>query len=112
MELNEPVTYEDKKAMHSFFFESEQGELFRQILKDMQTERLEVAQTAYLHIANPNEQIVANVNQATGIKAVLDFIDSIHNEVENKRKEEEKKQSEWENSNSNRQASLSKLNIT
>lgn len=91
MELNEPITYEQKKAMHSFFFESEQGELFRQILKDMQAERLDVAQTAYLKFQMPNEQISANANQAGGIKAVIDFIDSIHSEVENKRKEEEKK---------------------
>lgn len=112
MVLNEPLSYEDKKAMHTFFFESEEGELFRKLAEDMRQERLSVAQTAYLHVAQPNEQIAANVNQATGIKAVLDFIDSIHNEVEAKKKGEDQKQSEWENSNSNRQASLSKLNIT
>lgn len=111
MELNEPLSYEDKKKMYSFFFESEEGELFRKLAEDMRQERLSVAQTAYLHVAQPNEQIAANVNQATGIKAVIDFIDSIELEVKEKRKGE-KEQSEWENSNSNRQASLSKLNIT
>lgn len=95
MELNEPLSYEDKKRMYSFFFESEEGELFRKLAEDMRQERLSVAQTAYLHVAQPNEQIAANVNQATGIKAVIDFIDSIELEVKEKRKGE-KEQSEWE----------------
>lgn len=109
MELNEPISYEDKKRMHSFFFESEEGQLFRKIVKDMQEDRLNVAQTAYLKLQMPNEQIVAAVNQASGIKEIIDFIDSIEAEVKAHKKQEEQKQSEWENSNSNRQASLSKL---
>lgn len=111
MALNEPLSYEDKKKMYSFFFESEEGELFRKLVEDMRQERLSVAQNAYLKLPQPNEQIAANVNQATGIQAIIDFIDSIEREVKEKRKGEQK-QSEWENSNSNRQASLSKLNIT
>lgn len=87
MEFNEPISYEDKKRLHSFFFESEEGELFRKLLKDMQEERLDIAQSAYLKLQMPNEQIAANVNQAGGIKAVIDFIDSIDNEVKNKKKE-------------------------
>ena len=90
MEFNEPISYEDKKRLHSFFFESEEGELFRKLLKDMQEERLDVAQTAYLNLQLPNEQIVANVNQAGGIKAVIDFIDSINIEVKEKKKQSEK----------------------
>ena len=87
MELNDPITLDDKKRLHSFFFESEEGELFRKLLKDMQEERLDIAQSAYLKLQMPNEQISANVNQAGVIKAVIDFIDSIDNEVKNKKKE-------------------------
>ena len=81
MELNEPISYEDKKRMYTFFFESEEGELFRKIVKDMHEDRLTVAQTAYLKLQMPNEQIVAAVNQASGIKEIIDFIDSIDAEV-------------------------------
>lgn len=92
MELKKHIIeYNEKKAMHTFFFESDEGKLFYEILKDMQSERLDVAQSAYLTMIQPNEQIIANVHQAGGIKAVIDFIDSIHNEVEAKKKEEEKK---------------------
>lgn len=101
MENNEPITYEQKKAMHSFFFESEEGKLFVKTLKDMQTHCLDQAMYTV-----QNEIVAANVHQAGGIKAVIDFIDTIHNEVEAHKKGEQK-QSEWENSNSNRQASLS-----
>ena len=81
MELNEPISYEDKKRMYTFFFDSEEGELFRKIIKDMQEDRLNVAQTAYLKLQMPNEQIAAAVNQASGIKEIIDFIDSIDAEV-------------------------------
>jgi len=88
--LKEPLSYTDKKGMYTFFFESEEGELFRQLLKDMQEERLNLAQSAYLKLQMPNEQIVANVNQAGGIKAVIDFIDSIEVEVKEHKKGEQK----------------------
>ena len=81
MELNEPISYEDKKRMYTFFFDSDEGELFRKIIKDMQEDRLTVAQTAYLKLQMPNEQIAAAVNQASGIKEIIDFIDSIDAEV-------------------------------
>lgn len=91
MELNEPITYEDKKRWHSFFFESEDGELFRKLLKDMQTERLNYAQDMCMKLQNPNEQIAANVNQAGGIKLVIDFLDSIDAEVKEHKKKEGQK---------------------
>ena len=88
--LKEQPSYTDKKGMYTFFFESEEGKLFRQLLKDMQEERLDLAQTAYLKLQMPNEQISANVNQAGGIKAVIDFIDSIEAEVKEHKKGEQK----------------------
>ena len=90
MELNDPITLDDKKRLYAFFFESEEGELFRKILRDMQEERLDIAQSAYLKLQMPNEQIAANVNQAGGIKAVIDFIDSINIEVKENKKQSEK----------------------
>ena len=90
MELNDPITLDDKKRLYAFFFESEEGELFRKLLKDMQEERLDIAQSAYLKLQMPNEQIAANVNQAGGIKAVIDFIDSINIEVKENKKQSEK----------------------
>ena len=90
MELNDPITLDDKKRLYAFFFESEEGELFRKILRDMQEERLDIAQSAYLKFQMPNEQISANVNQAGGIKAVIDFIDSINIEVKENKKQSEK----------------------
>ena len=91
MELNEPIKYEDKRGMFSFFFESEDGELFRKVLKDMHSGELDLAQGAYLHYQCPNEQTVGAVNRAAGIKSVIDFIDSIEAEVKAKRKGEEQK---------------------
>lgn len=91
MELNEPLSYEDKKRMYSFFFESEEGELFRKLLKDMHSLELDIAQGAYRNYQLPNEQIVGAVSRAAGIKNVTDFIDSIEREVKEKRKGEEQK---------------------
>lgn len=91
MEHNEPISYEDKRGMYSFFFESEDGELFRKILKDMHSNELDIAQGAYLKLQCPNEQIAGAVNRAAGIKSVLDFIDSIDAEVKAKRKGEDQK---------------------
>lgn len=91
MVLNEPLSYEDKKAMHTFFFESEEGKLFRETLEYMKEHCFDLAVKTI-----QNEAVAANVHQAGGIKAVLDFIDSIHNEVEAKKKGEDQKQSEWE----------------
>lgn len=90
MELNEPLSYEDKRRMYSFFFESEDGELFRKLLKDMHSGELDVAQGAYLKLQCPNEQIVGAVNRAAGVKSVLDFIDSIEAEVKAHKKGEQK----------------------
>lgn len=89
MELNEPLSYEDKKKMYSFFFESEGGELFLKLIKDMRLEALETAESVYLKLQCPNEQIAANVGRASGIKSVIDFIDSINVEVKAHKKKGE-----------------------
>lgn len=81
--LNEPLSYEDKKAMHTFFFESEEGKLFRETLEDMKEHCFDLAVKTI-----QNEAVAANVHQAGGIKAVIDFIDSIELEVKEKRKGE------------------------
>jgi hypothetical protein len=91
MELNEPLTYEDKKRMYSFFFESEEGELFIKSVKDMHSSELNTAQSAYLKLQCPNEQIVCATQRAAGIKSVLDFIDCIEAEVKEKKKGEDQK---------------------
>ena len=85
MENNEPLKYEEKRAMYTFFFESEEGKLFVKTLKDMQTHCLDQAMYTV-----QNEIVAANVHQAGGIKAVIDFIDTIHNEVEAHKKGEQK----------------------
>ena len=84
MELK--LTYEDKKRLHSFFFESEDGKLFRQLLEDMRSEALETAESVYLKLQCPNEQIAANVGRASGIKSVIDFINSTDAEVKEHKK--------------------------
>lgn len=89
--LNEPLKFEDKKGMYTFFFESDDGELFRKLIKDMHSAELDVAQSAYLKLQCPNEQVVGAVNRAAGIKAIIDFIDSIEAEVKEHKKKEEQK---------------------
>lgn len=86
---NEPITYEDKRKLYTILFESEAGELFRKIVADMRSEALETAESVYLKLQNPNEQIVASVNRAAGIKSVIDFIDSIEAEVKEHKKGEQ-----------------------
>lgn len=85
MENNEPLRYEEKRAMHTFFFESEEGKLFRKELENMKAHCLDQAMYTI-----QNEVVAANVHQAGGIKAVIDFIDTIHNEVETHKKGEQK----------------------
>jgi len=89
MEHNE-LSYEDKRRMYSFFFESDEGELFRKLLNDMHSGELDIAQGAYLKLQCPNEQIVGAVNRAAGIKSITDFIDSIEAEVKEHKKGEQK----------------------
>ena len=87
--FNEPITYEDKRKLYTILFESEAGELLRKIVADMRSEALETAESVYLKLQNPNEQIVASVNRAAGIKSVIDFIDSIEAEVKEHKKGEQ-----------------------
>ena len=87
--FNEPITYEDKRKLYTILFESEAGELLRKIVADMRSEALETAESVYLKLQNPNEQILANVNRAAGIKSVIDFIDSIEAEVKEHKKGEQ-----------------------
>ena len=91
MEHNEPLKYEDKKGMYTFFFESEDGKLFRKLIDDMHSAELDIAQSAYLKLVSPNEQIVGAVSRAAGIKEVIDFINSIEAETKAHKKGEDQK---------------------
>lgn len=91
MENNEPITLEDKKRLVAMF-KTEEGELFFKLLKDMHEAHLGLAQTIYLKLTDPSEQICANVHQATGIKEVIDFIEATKAEVNEAKKEEEAKE--------------------
>lgn len=88
MENNEPITLEDKKRLNAML-KTEEGELFIKLLKDMHEAHLDLAQGMYLKVVNPSEQVVAQVNQAAGVKEVLDFIEATKAEVEESKKEEE-----------------------
>ena len=90
MENNEPITLEDKKRLNAMF-KSEEGELFIKLLKDMHEAHLDLAQGMYLKVVNPAEQNCAQVNQASGIKEVLGFIEATEQEVTEAKKEEEEK---------------------
>lgn len=92
MEFNDPLTFEQKNRMH-IWLTSEDGELFVKAIKDMYQNHIDLAQGMYLKLASPNEQIAAQINQATGIKEITDFIETIDREVKEKKKEV-KKQSE------------------
>lgn len=87
MENNAP-TLEDKKGMYAFFFENEAGEKFREILKDSRDNKLLHAEDAAQELQLPNEHIAAAVNQAKGIREIIDFIDSIEREVKAHKKQE------------------------
>lgn len=83
---NNKLEFEDKLHIN-LWFESEEGQKFLSALKDMHQNHLDLAQTMYLKVVNPNEQIAAQVNQATGVKEVLDFVDAISMEVKERKKE-------------------------
>lgn len=80
------LDFEDKLHIN-LWFESEEGKKFLEAIKEMHSNHLELAQTMYLKVASPNEQISVQVNQATGIKEILDFIETISLEVKEKKKE-------------------------
>ena len=86
------LDFEDKLHI-DLWFESEEGKKFLEAIKEIHSNHLDVAQTMYLNVANPNEQISAHVNQAAGIKEILDYINTISLEVK-ERKKEVKEQSE------------------
>lgn len=83
---SEPLTFEQKNRMH-VWLTSKDGEPFVQAIRDMYQNHLDLAQGMYLKLANPNEQIATQVNQAVGIKEILDFVDTIEREVKEKKKE-------------------------
>lgn len=80
------LDFEDKLHIN-LWFESEEGKKFLEAIKEIHSNHLDVAQTMYLKLANPNEQISAQVNQAAGIKEILDYIDTISLEVKERKKE-------------------------
>lgn len=80
-----PLTIEDKQKLNAFFM-SENGDMFVQLLKDMYESKLELAQIVYLKVESPNEQIAANVNQARGVKDVIDFIECVKREISEREK--------------------------
>ena len=88
MDINEPITLDDKKHLVAMF-KSEDGKLFMKLLRDMHTAHLDLAQGMYLKVVNPNEQVIAQVNQAAGIKEVIGFIEATEQEVKEAKKEEE-----------------------
>lgn len=89
MESNDILSVNDKKKLNALFC-SEDGEMFIKTIREMYENHLSLAQTMYLKLENPNEQIAVQVNQATGIKEILDFVDTVKREVkERKRKEAE-----------------------
>lgn len=85
---NNKLEYNDKLHIDEFF-KSDGGKKFISALKDTYEAHLNLAQTMYTKIINPNEQISVQVNQATGVKEVIDFIEAISIEVKEKKKEEE-----------------------
>lgn len=90
---NEPLSFEQKNVMH-IWLTSKDGEPFVRTIKEMYQNHLDLAQGMYLKLANPNEQIATQINQAVGIKEIIDFIDAIEREVAEKKKEVKKEQSE------------------
>ena len=76
------------------WFRSEDGQLFVDLLEDMHKNHLETAEVMYSKVLDPNQQIAAQVNQATGIKEVLDFIKTMELEVKEHKKKEEEESSE------------------
>lgn len=90
MENNEPITIEDKKRLVAMF-QSEEGQLFIRLLKEMHESHLDLAQGMYLKVLQPNEQICAQVNQAAGLKELIGFIEATEQEVKEVKKEEEEK---------------------
>lgn len=90
---NEPLSFEQKNIMH-IWLTSKDGEPFVRAIKDMYQNHIDLAQGMYLKLTNPNEQIATQINQAVGIKEILDFIDAIEREVKEKKKEVKEQQSE------------------
>jgi hypothetical protein len=85
----EQLSFNDKKHLNEWLT-SEDGQKLVNLLKEMQESHLNMAQGMYLKLADPNEQIAAQVNQAAGIKEVLGFIETIAVEVKERKKEEQK----------------------
>lgn len=90
---NNILDFEDKLHIN-LWFESDEGKHFIKALKDMQQNHLNLAQNMHLKLMNPNEQVSVQVNQATGVKEVLDFIEAISLEVKERKKEEKEKSEE------------------
>lgn len=84
------LEFEDKLHIN-LWLESEDGKKFLKTLKDMHENHISLAQSMYLKVVNPNEQIAAQINQATGVKEILDFIGAISIEVKERKKEAKEK---------------------
>lgn len=82
------VTIEQKRKFNSFLT-SEEGQEFLEILKGMYEDHISSAQVMYMKVLNPNEQIAVQINQATGVKEVIDFCETTMREIKEIKKEEE-----------------------
>lgn len=87
MESNDILSVHDKKQLNALFC-SEDGEMFIKTIREMYENHLSLAQTMYLKLEKPNEQIAVQVNQATGIKEILDFVDTVKREVKERKEAE------------------------
>ena len=87
MESNDILSVNDKKKLNALLV-SEEGEILIKTIREMYETHLLLAQTIHLKFENPNEQIAAEVNQATGIKEILDFVDAVKREVKERKEAE------------------------
>lgn len=83
------LSYKMKLEMHTWFC-SEPGKAFVKELEEDVNAHMRTAQLASTKFEQPNQQISAQVNQATGVQEVIDFINAIDLEVKERKKEEQK----------------------
>ena len=83
------LSYKMKLEMHTWFC-SEPGKAFVKELEEGVNAHMRTAQLASAKFEQPNQQISAQVNQATGVQEVIDFINAIDLEVKERKKEAQK----------------------
>lgn len=88
----EPLSFKTKQEIYNWLTTDKAGKIFLDEIKGAIQAHTLTAQLATNKYEQPNQQIAAHTNRAAGLQEIVDFVESIGQEIKEKRKEEQEKE--------------------